>query len=232
MGQFKFLRQDSLQFCKVIEAISWQPDVVFQVGIGRDHKETEVILEKWPDVKFFGTEPHPGLQEMLRKPKWLYPGEIYPVALRNFEGTAPFHTKSKHKSGSSFFPFDWHKPDEIYGVVVVRVTTLDKLFSGGPGTGRVLLWIDCEGTELDALKGGEQFIKGVDVVHAEMTSNPKGPGWCKPADVHRWLLQHGFMLQWIHPKNVEDGQCNGIYVRTHLFRPEFCCCPFFSENGI
>ena len=221
----RLLRRSGVAVGLIMDMIKWKPDAVYQVGVGGHHEEVDVLLHDWPGTKFYGCEPHPSTNKGLRDN---YPGKLYEVAISDHCGEVTLYSKHRHKDGSSLFPHVI-RSDERYDEFKVKMTTLDVLF-GEPEGKHVLLWVDCEGSELAALQGGERFIKGVEIVNVELASNPPGMGWCKPTDVHWWLLNHGFLRQWQHTDRLSGGQCDAVYVRTHLFHPEFSCCPCMIDE--
>lgn len=211
----RLLRRSGVAVGLVAEVLGWRADWVYQVGVGHYHQEADVLLEEWPGVKFIGFEPHP---ELAKEP---YPGVVHQVAISDRIGSATLYAKKYHKDGSSLFPLTGM---DRCRMIEVPVSTLDFLFPEPP-TGRILLWLDCEGSELDALRGGEKFVKRVDVVNVEITANPLGEAWCSPKSIHDWLLAKGFVRQWIHTQRIHSGQYDGIYCKRELFKPEFCCDP-------
>lgn len=239
----RLLRRSGISVGLVAEVLGWRPDWVIQVGVGLfheeadalkerindDHKEEHVLKSEWPDCKFVGFEPHPDTyRQIVRK----YPGELFQVAISDGYGTTPLFTKKRHADGSSLHYHDLLSDDEQskVGEVVVDVVTLDSWFADDPPKGKILLWLDCEGSELNVLRGGENFLERVDVVNVEMASKPPSSGWCSPGEVHAYLAARGFWLQWIHTQRISAGQCDAIYVRSHLFRPEYCCVPHEVER--
>jgi len=217
-------RRSGIAICLITELIEWIPDSVYQVGVGQNHAETEVFLESWPQVHLVGCEPHPTIVQQLVAD---YPGEVIPTAMGDTEGVIQLYSKRSHKDGSSvhFMP----EADNCE-LIDVPITTLDLLFPTGPEWKPCLLWLDCEGNELAVLHGGERFVEQVDVINVELTHKPPGPGWCSAVDVHDWILSHGFKRQWVHTQRSHAGQVDAIYVRPHLFRPEYCCCPCMVER--
>ena len=202
-----------MAFALVAEAIGWKADSVYQVGVGNYHEEIDVLVEEYPEIKVFGCDPCPVDKT--------YQGEFHQVAISNYVGEAPFYLKHRHRDGSSL-----HKlPDaQLRKEIVAKVTTLDALWPDPVGK-HILLWLDCESSELAALQGGENFIKRVEMINVEMTAKPNGPGWVRPVDIHRHLLERGFIRQWIHTFRIPDAQMDCIYVRNFLFKPEYCCDP-------
>lgn len=213
---------------QVAEKINWRADVIYQVGVGLWHQEVEILQGEWPGVEFVSFEPDPRIVKSLKKEG--YPGVLYETALGDVVGEVPLYLKSRHKDGSSLYP---HKIPGRYAegpnatklsTITVKITTLDILL-GEPRAGRTLLWLDCEGHELAVLRGGEKFVRGIDVVNVELTGDPPGYGWCKPGDVHQWLAERDFYVQWIHTQRITGAQTDGIYVKRRLFNPEQCPIP-------
>ena len=217
------MRRSGVSITFIMDMIGWKPDIVFQVGVGQYYKEVEVMQEAWPEVNFIGCEAHPRIANRLDKD---YPGEIYECAVGNKIGKSTLYIKEKHKDGSSLYPHKVHQSNDVYNEVEVLCTTLDRLFPNPDKYGKdILLWIDCEGNELNTLEGGKNFLKSVQVVNVEMTSLPPSDGWCKPTEVHKWLMDNGFYRLWIHTQRSAAGQCDAVYVRPELFKSEVCCCP-------
>jgi len=218
----KLQRRSGVAVVLVAELIDWKPDLVVQVGIGHFWKEVVVMQEAWPSVRFVGFEPHPILLKNDIRDK--YPGLIYEVALGEEEGEQILWYNSRFKEGASLFP-----GGGVDQSAMVPVRRMDDMLA--PEVfGNVLYWIDCEGSELSALKGSTEFLKEVDVVNVELTGNPPRPGWPSPVEVNRWLLDHGFVSQYIHTHRSSSGQNDMVYVKPHLFRPEFCSCPLMVED--
>lgn len=222
------LRRSGIAVGLIMDLLEWTPDIMYQVGVGLNCQEVVdkggkqgVLPFAWPSLRFVGMEPHPRIVEGLGDN---YPGDLHQTAIADFVGTSMLHSKKRHKDGSSLHTHDDKHEDEKYYDVEVPVTTLDTLFPGGPDGEHVLLWVDCEGSELAALRGGEAFLNGVEMVNVELTGKPPGAGWCDCWEVDEWLQEHGFMFQWVHTQRSSAGQRDGIYVRPHMFRPEFACC--------
>ena len=217
----KLQRRSGVAVVLVAELIDWKPDLVVQVGIGHFWKEVAVMQEVWPDVRFIGFEPH---LDILKELRGKYPGLVYETALGEDAGRQKLWYNSRFKEGASLFP--GKGADRCMEVTVRR---MDQFVDDIEET-RILYWIDCEGSELSVLKGSTEFLKGVDVVNIELTGNPPRPGWPSPVEVNRWLLDHGFVSQYIHTHRSSSGQNDMVYVKPHLFRPEFCSCPLQVED--
>lgn len=215
----QMVRRSGISVCLIADLIQWIPDLVCQVGVGCNPEETAVFLDAWPNVTIIGFE---ALPDCYKSAKATYPGALINLAVgQEVKADVPIWTPPRHKDGSSLF-----EPNlEGCRQTTTDMTTLDVYFPQGPLTSRTLLWLDCEGSELDVLKGAPNFLSHVQVVNVEMTAKPIGANWCDSNQVHDFLMAAGFKRQWVHTQRTSAGQCDGIYVRPEIFRPEFCCCP-------
>ncbi len=219
----RLIRRSGISVCLIADLLKWDCDIVYQIGIGQRPEEIDVMKEMWPNVEFIGCEPNPQIVETIKP---IYLGEIHEVALSNYIGTSILYAKKRHKDGSSLFPHIMEHDHDRYMEYEVEVTTIDTLFPNGCKDKHVLLWMDCEGSELSAIKGGLNFIKDVEFINIEMTAKPPGTGWGDAVEVHKLLRSLGFFLQWQHTQRSSAGQCDCIYVRPHLFQEEFCSSPY------
>jgi len=219
----KLLRRSGVAVGLISDLLHWRADTIYQVGIGMYHQEVDVLREEWPGVAIVGFEANPHIVKSVQK---RYPGTIFPMAVVNKVGSIGLHSKKRHKDGSSIHKLNVEHDGDL-NIDEVSASTLDAMFPDGPVGNRVLLWLDCEGSELSALKGAVHFVEKVEVINVEMTSNPQAElTWCKPVDVHTWLRKHGFWLQWTHSNRSSSGQYDAIYVREHLYDPRYCSCPY------
>lgn len=217
----RVLRRSGVGFYSVGEAIGWKPDSVIQAGVGLHHQEIDVFLEAWPELRgnFHGFEPHPKVFESVGDS---YPGSLLNVALAASTGPLTMHNRPGHVDGSSLY-----RPNDINGegaTFEVAGFRLDDLPWDYPYR-HTLLWLDCEGGEYNALLGGLELLKQIEVVNIEMTPRLRSKDWCSPVDVHNLLVYHGFWLQWIHTQRCSHGQCDMVYVRDQVFSPIHCCSP-------
>lgn len=218
----RLLRRSGIAVALIAELIEWRPTLIVQVGIGHFWHEVDVMQEAWPGVRFVGFEPHPILLEKDIRGK--YPGVVHEVALGENNGTAFLWFKNAHMEGASVYI-----GDDAGCAVTTPVRRMDEFVIGEDGD-EILYWLDCEGSELSALKGSTEFLKRVNVVNIEVTGKPPRPGWPSPVEVNRWMLDRGFVSQYIHTHRCSSGQCDVVYVRPRLFRPEFCSCPLAVED--
>jgi len=213
----RMLRRSGVAVGMIAERLGWKPDTIIQVGAGMRFGEMDVLVEEW-DIPFHsivGFEANPYVFDSIYSE---YPGILIKLALSDCEKDACLKFKRRHKSGSSLKEMaEWDTE------VVVRTSTLDRIFDNKPLSDDVLLWLDCEGSEFDVLEGGSEVLSHVKMVNVEMTANPKGDDWCSPESVHEWLAAYGFYQSWIHTTRSSAGQFDAIYSCRELFQPKYCC---------
>ncbi len=215
-----------VEFCKLME---WAPDMVFQVGIGQIYEEVDAFQKQWPDMKFVGCEPY---LQLVKSIKRKYPGLVMPIAVsKEWASEVLLYIKSKHKNGSSLFDHNARNPRNVYDTILVQSHSLNWIKKNCPEPlgKNMLLWLDCEGSELDVLLQCNDFMPDVNMINVEMTCIPLGAGWCRAIDVHRKLHELGFAQAWCHTNRIHAAQFDAIYVRREMLKPELCMC--LSELG-
>ena len=219
----RLMRRGGLAAGITAERLGWKADLLIHVGVGVHHQEIDVLKkEMWPDLKVVGYEPNPSTFEHLKS---MYPGDLHQVAIGNHYGQVTLYEKRNHKDGSSVKRFD----DENRKLRrhQVPMFTLDYLhgkhFLKNDSRDSVLLWLDCEGSELDVLKGAAKVLANVHMLNIEMTPKPLSKEWPDTRVVHKHLREAGFFRQYLH--TMKGGQYDAIYVKPHIFKPEYCCCP-------
>lgn len=215
-----------VEYCQLMD---WKPDAVVLVGVGGRHDEVHVMKEAWPDIHLFGFEPHPKTYDKIID---LFPGKLYRKAVSNYSGYATLYCNMKLQDGlASLYPRESTGSKFSVNTVTLDDVSALKLSNEVRSGRKCLLWLDCEGSELDALKGGKLFIDGcVGVINVEMTGRPRDSGWPRPEEVHRWLVDRNFLQAWVHTTRSVRGQADCIYVRRELFKPDLCCCPGSIED--
>jgi hypothetical protein len=212
------MRRSGNAVAQVCQRIGWRPSLVVQVGVGGHHQEVDVIRETWPDTEFIGFDPMPVKD---------YPGEFVQTAISSFIGESTLNVKRRHADGSTLLPMEDSRVRRREKVLVETLDHALHLPTSDPDD-HVLLWVDCEGSELAALMGGERFIKNVEMVNVELTAMQCNSN--SPVDIYNWLVEHGFYMLWVHTMRIPDGQWDCLAVRKHLFCPECCCFPMETKR--
>lgn len=219
----RMLRRSGIAFVTMADFIDWHPDFIIQVGVGLHHEESKIFKIKWPNVHLIGFEANPDINKSIKE---TYPGKLFPFAVTDGSTeTIDLFYKKAHKDGSSIYP---HKTDETQKVTVPTIS-LDNWAQENlkcEDYSNILLWLDCEGSELIALEGASHYLLDkVGAINIELTSKPTREGWCDPCEVHTFLNACGFLRQRVHSNRSSLGQADSIYVRHEFYKPEHSVCP-------
>lgn len=125
-------------------------DVVFDVGAHYGYYTLLSSELAGPKGKIFAFEPSPGNIPRLKKHLAINHCEnvqVIELALSDYEGTARFDNHAGSGVGHL-------SPD---GQIEVQITSLDAISTRLPSPN--VLKIDCEGAEVEVLKGGERTIR-------------------------------------------------------------------------
>ncbi len=100
----------------------------------------------------------------------------------------------------------------------IRITTLDKFLAEQNFTGEVLLKLDVQGYELEALKGATGSLPGIKLIQAELSFVPVYDGIPLFGEIVSYLEQKGYKIFAIIPgfRDRKTGrmlQADGIFVR-------------------
>lgn len=185
------------------------PDFVIDVGAncGGFYQEAKAI---WPDAHYFLIEGNSECEPVLQ----LFHIDYAMNLLSDREQTVTFYTRkgaptctgaSYYREQTEFYEGDKAIPNEV------RTTTLDKVVCPDAmkyDCKAVLLKLDCQGSELDIMRGGPKVLaaaKGVIVEVAHVEYNRGAP---TDGEVANFMLQNGFNL-------IRD-----IEKITHPLKPE------------
>lgn len=152
------------------------------IDVGANVGQFAVAAAKlFPDVTVHSFEPNPACVTQLSKNVGpLGNVSVYPLALGEQEAEMAFHVNS-HSHSSSILPLaNNHKeafPDaREVKTIKVKVSTLDKVFAGVELPATVLLKLDVQGYEEQALLGAIETLKRVDYVVLEVSFKPMYQG--------------------------------------------------------
>lgn len=160
------------------------PEAFYDIGVGRKH-EAQTIAREFPGVSIFGCEPNPRCYDDV---KGKFPGNILNTAI----GTRPHAVLYPGKDfiGSSVFPVYGDKP---YSVPCMSLDEFD-ITAGKPDN--VFLWMDIDGSELDALKSGDDLLRSgrVKAINLEIFFNPPYEGWPTRGQLEGLLSEYGYSV--------------------------------------
>lgn len=164
------------------------PGAMYDIGVGLK-SEWLTLKHVYHDMQLFGCEPHP--EERRKILKAGFPGPLLDVAIGELSGRASLRLHASDSMSSSIMPIA-----AVAGEVDVEMWTLDQFDAHVGSPDRILLWMDIEGSELAALRGGCKLLSSGRVrwINLEERRDGHSPttGWCQPQEIQALLSSHGF----------------------------------------
>lgn len=157
-----------------------EPSNVIHVGVG-DAEDAVMLKSKWPNARFIGLDPH------HKAPAPKYPGEFIRAAIARKPGFVTFYRRPSWYR-SSMFSFEKRRqsPESVYAI------TLDMVANQFDVRGSVVLWLDCEGSELFALMGASHLINQVTWINIEVEGNYERTLAPPREDIELFMEEHNF----------------------------------------
>jgi FkbM family methyltransferase len=183
-------------FC---DAIDREPGTIIMCGVGRGD-ESKVFASRFPNARIVGVEP-------MVAQAWKFSGMLIGAALveQRHAGPMTFYERVGKSKASSLFASNFPEQNKT---ITVDTITLDELFESKKLPAPIALWMDCEGAELGALKGGPACVSASEWIIAEILtlrgekSIKRRKGWPGRADVLNCILAAGFERQWEDDGNI------------------------------
>lgn len=182
--------------------ISGTPKVFLNIGVGPSKKlrlpsgrslmtnrEAVRVASTWPGIRIIGFEPNIDLfVERLVD----YPGELYPWGLW-CESCFKMMTITPNDGNSSILPFE--DKNHTYQQSPIACTTLDCIDREMQLSDDIFIWMDIEGAELEALKGGSQLLSSgrVKWIAVEVEHKSRRTGAPSEDDISDYLSTYGFV---------------------------------------
>lgn len=145
---------------------------------------------------------------------------VHNLALSDFSGEANINVADNEFLSSSLLAptgiFESNQGISFNVGGKVKVTTLDKHFSGSSGE-NVYLKLDVQGAELSVMKGGEKFLENCRAIEFESALIPQYAGESSHYDIVNWLHAKGFkekqvvITHW--NKDLETIALDSIFIR-------------------
>ncbi len=182
--------------------IQTAPKVLLNIGVGpRPHCEATVFKKLWPNIRIIGFEPIIGVfKDRITD----YPGELYPWALWSVPAIKKLLIVRGNAGKSSLFiPHpEWHGKKHFNigktcDEALISCVTLDQLDEAFNHPLDVFLWMDIEGAELEALKGGRSLLtsKRVKWIMVEVSHTNRRIGEPSEDSISTFLKDCGFSLK-------------------------------------
>lgn len=202
------------QLNEIVPFIS-QPPTWLILGGPADADEAQTAIKVWPDIKVIGVEPNPQWIAWQYANGWPVGAPLIQAALAEQQGTALLQLPHHNHRSSSLLPLDTLQELWPFGPTqatnrTAQTTTLDYLDAIYGPFSNALLWLDIEGCELEALRGGMSLFQrgAITTVNVEMIA--------RRADyndlIHQFLSGQGFQL--VHVWNEHGTHHDRVYVRS------------------
>jgi FkbM family methyltransferase len=157
-----------------------------------DGDSARYFSKRLPHNKIFGFEPNPvPFEKGKQNIKSFSNIELFNVGLSIKEGAMDLHVTSNIVSSSLFGIKDFSEVS-LDKIIKVQVTTLDSFFEKENNI--LLLKLDIQGAELDALKGGRGTLLKTKLVLTEVLVTEMYDGGCLYFQLDAFLREHNFHL--------------------------------------
>lgn len=194
------------------------PKTLLNIGVGpRHNNEASVFKRLWPNIQIIGLEPN---IETFRDRIVDYPGKLYPWALWSTPIIKKIMTVRKSPGKSSMFmPHSQWIGKWSYNIgktcdeVLVSCVTLDQLDKVLNYPVDIFLWMDIEGAELEALRGGCSLLASgrVNWIDMEVSHKPRRINEPSKDSLSVFLQDYGFSIKCQY--NCGSHFHNSLYVR-------------------
>jgi FkbM family methyltransferase len=131
--------------------------------------------------------------------------QVFPRFIAGRKGRTTFHIYREPGQSSVYLPAQRFKAlwgGERFSIeksVDVDSVTLDEFFASEPGLSRPdFMKLDTQGSELDALKGGQQTLRETSLVEIEVEFVPMYEGQPLFADILQFMTANGFELLYLN----------------------------------
>lgn len=204
-----------------LKKIDCEPKIILDLG-ARDCKQSIELSEAFPGATVYAFECNPNTIPLCRENIKSYKNIILiEKAVTSYDGFITFYpinqkeTKTSWKDGnpgaSSVFKSNGTYEYETYVQyeTVVSCCRLDSII-----TEKVdLIWMDLQGSELNAMIGLGDKLRNVDYIHTEVSHKPIYLGQCMFPELNTFLTQN-FKL--INNLTYQGWQEDAIYKNVEL----------------
>jgi len=174
---------------EITKYINIAPIALYDIGIG--HKtEWKTLHDLYPEMLLFGCEP---LLNHYPHMAAEFPGKIKQVAVGDVSGNAKVYIRPEVQPDECASMIDRFATGAY---VEVPLWTLDQFDEWAGSQENVILWMDIEGLEYAALRGGTNLLQSGRVKWINLEERKEweveGP-WSSPCDIVKLLNNYGYV---------------------------------------
>lgn len=180
------------------DALPLRRDAATVLDIGANRGQFAVYaLVRFASARIHCFEPLPSARETLARLAAEEPRvRVWPVALGSAPARASLHVTARDDSSSLLAPTELQTSTfpatHEAGRVEVEVRRLDDVVASIEAASPILLKLDVQGFELEVLRGATTTLQRVDEVLVEVSREELYAGQALAADLHAFLVEHGF----------------------------------------
>lgn len=181
-------QRDFEEFVHFVKKQGFAPATVIDVGVCYGTPE---LQQGFPEAYHILFEPVTELEPRMQALTARYTGEYHMLALGAEAGTAPMRVPEGAVEAATLA-----NPGTGAHTRMVPVETLDGVLGGRDLTGPIVLKTDCQGFDLNVMKGGTAVLSRCDLVVMEVNMfHPAGdPTLGDFSTIVTWMQQQGFSV--------------------------------------
>lgn len=192
---------------KFLQYLREEPEAFYTIGAGPPKSKTEWRHQKesLPDTEFYACEP---ITELFQQLLTVYPGQVLNVGISQ-EPTLKLYPEDSKIGINGRSSRHQIKSETALEPIEVPCMTLKEFDEHWGSPKSLVLWMDIEGSELDALQSGRQLLlsRRAKVVNLEVRdSHPAIPEWVTASQIEEFMKKHGYtrMLDYNNHKTHRD----------------------------
>lgn len=175
------------EFTAYLNERNFLPKTVIDVGACYGTIE---LLQGFADAYHILIEPLPAMEKYMKNILEKHRGEYHQLAVGEKQTTMELFVPKNGMEGATLVQ------SQGLDKISCKVNTLDHMFGDRHLEGPILLKTDCQGYDLNVMKGGEEFLKRVSVIVMEVNMfHPRGlvefPDF---GEIVCWMREHNFVV--------------------------------------